>query len=133
LDGFPESEAQINLLKSMKIKPSLIFFLEQSIEESVRRLSSRKIDPVTGNVHNEEIESNLSELVKSRLESRKQDDEVNTRKRYVYYNGIVSVLDDAFRGGRTQIEYMQKDTSKSVESTTDFITEKIMNPEGSGY
>jgi len=28
LDGFPENEAQVNLLRAMRIKPSLVFIFE---------------------------------------------------------------------------------------------------------
>ena len=45
LDGFPQSEAQINLLKSLKIRPSLVCLFEQPVEESIRRLANRRIDP----------------------------------------------------------------------------------------
>ena len=45
LDGFPQSDAQINLLKSLKIRPSLVCLFEQPEEESVRRLSNRRVDP----------------------------------------------------------------------------------------
>jgi len=38
MEGFPQSEAQINLLKSMKIKPSLVVLFEQPDDESLRRL-----------------------------------------------------------------------------------------------
>ena len=30
LDGFPQTEAQVNLLRSMRIKPSLVVIFEQS-------------------------------------------------------------------------------------------------------
>ena len=54
LEGFPKSKGQINALKSMRIKPSNILVLDQPEEESVRRLSNRKIDPLTGKVYNME-------------------------------------------------------------------------------
>ncbi len=52
LDGFPQNEAQINLLKSMKLRPSHVFMLDQSEAAIVRRLSNRRIDPETGRVYN---------------------------------------------------------------------------------
>ena len=45
LEGFPETNAQINLLKAMRIKPSLVVVMEQTEDESIRRLGNRRIDP----------------------------------------------------------------------------------------
>jgi len=63
LDGFPENEAQINLLKSMKIKPSLVVIFEQPLDESIRRLSNKRIDPLTGTTYNTEVDPPKSEVV----------------------------------------------------------------------
>lgn len=67
LDGFPENEAQINLLRAMRIKPSLVVIFEQPVEESVRRLLNKRIDPLTGIHYNTEVHPPKSELVNSRL------------------------------------------------------------------
>jgi len=55
LDGFPETESQVNLLKSMRVKPSLVCIFEQGVEESVRKLAQRRVDPLTGELFNMEI------------------------------------------------------------------------------
>ena len=52
LDGFPETESQVNLLKSMRIDPSLVVMFDQTENESVRKLKARRIDPVTGELFN---------------------------------------------------------------------------------
>ena len=38
LDGFPETESQVNLLKSLRIMPSLCCMFEQGIDESINKL-----------------------------------------------------------------------------------------------
>jgi len=55
LDGFPQNDTQVNLLKSMRIKPSHVILFEQAQDESIRRLSNRRLDPRTGMVYNVEI------------------------------------------------------------------------------
>ena len=55
LDGFPETESQVNLLKSMRINPSLVCMFEQGIDESVNKLQARRIDPMTGELFNTEV------------------------------------------------------------------------------
>lgn len=86
LDGFPENEAQINLLKTMKIKPSLVVIFEQPMDESIRRLRNKRIDPVTGITYNTEVDPPKSEAINSRLASMKEDSEENVRKRYFAWN-----------------------------------------------
>ncbi len=55
LDGFPETESQVNLLKSMRINPNLVCMFEQSVDESINKLQARRIDPMTGELFNTEI------------------------------------------------------------------------------
>jgi adenylate kinase len=52
LEGFPETEAQCNLLKAMKVTPSVIFMFEQMESESVAKLYKRRVDPKTGTIYN---------------------------------------------------------------------------------
>jgi len=52
LEGFPETEAQCNLLKAMKIKPSVVFIFEQLEVESIEKLFKRRVDPKTGSIYN---------------------------------------------------------------------------------
>ena len=54
LDGFPETESQVNLLKSMRINPNLVCMFEQSVDESINKLQARRIDPMTGELFNTE-------------------------------------------------------------------------------
>ena len=55
LDGFPDTESQVNLLKSMRIQPSLTCMFDQPIDESINRLQCRRIDPMTGELFNTEV------------------------------------------------------------------------------
>ena len=52
LDGYPQTVEQINHMKELKIKPSLVCVFEQSEEVSIERVSSRRIDIESGKVIN---------------------------------------------------------------------------------
>ncbi len=67
LEGFPETESQINLIKAMRIKPSAVFLFEQSEEESVRRLANRRMDPLTGISYNLDVNPPSDETTLNRL------------------------------------------------------------------
>lgn len=73
MEGFPYSRSQVNLLKAMKIKPSLVFIFEQNEEESVRRLSNKRIDPHTGTVYNLEVSPPSDEATSNRLVEQAED------------------------------------------------------------
>ena len=55
LDGFPDTESQVNLLKSMRIQPSLTCMFDQSLECSIVRLQARRIDPRSGELFNMDV------------------------------------------------------------------------------
>jgi len=122
LDGFPENEAQVNLLRAMRIKPSLVAIFEQPVEESVRRLNNKRVDPTTGIFYNIEVNPPKSEIVNARLVQRKEDEEGNVRKRFVAWNTNVSALEDAYK------DCLQTCPSdKMIESVADQIQESIQN------
>lgn len=82
LDGFPQNEAQVYLLSSMGIKPSLICILEQSAEDSVSRLKDRSMDPATGQFYSSIQAEKLSDAVKKRLVKQKSDCEAAVLSRF---------------------------------------------------
>jgi adenylate kinase len=123
LDGFPANEAQVNLLKAMRIKPSLVVIFEQPVEESIRRLGNKRLDPVTGHSYNVELKPPKSELVNARLIQSKEDSEANVRKRYVAWNANISTLEEAFKN-----VILSCPSDKMTESITDQIADAIQNP-----
>jgi hypothetical protein len=47
--------------------PTTVILLEQSVEECVRRLGNKRVDPLTGDLYNTEINPPKEEKVASRL------------------------------------------------------------------
>lgn len=97
MEGFPENEAQINLLQALRVKPSITFLFEQPEDESKRRLTQRKIDPETGILYNQELRQVSDEQVANRLVSLKEDDWEVAKNRLVNWNNNVSKLEDHFK------------------------------------
>lgn len=52
LEGFPHTEFQVHLLSALKLKPTLVFMLNQSEQQSIAKISGRRIDPYTGEIYN---------------------------------------------------------------------------------
>ena len=75
MDGFPQNEAQISLLKSLKIKPSLVCMFEQPETETIRWLKNRRMDLKTGIFYNLEIAPPRDDAVVKRLYEMSEDKE----------------------------------------------------------
>jgi adenylate kinase len=123
LDGFPQTEAQVNLLRSMRVKPSLVVLFEQSQDESITRLGNRRLDPRTGELYNMEIEMPKSEVVNNCLVKRAEDSEVNVRKRYHSWNQNISMLEESFKQC-----LLATASDKTVEAVSEKIMEAVENP-----
>ena len=61
------------MLRSLKIRPSLVCLFEQPEEESIRRISNRRIDPSTGVYYNLEVMPPKDEATASRLIELSED------------------------------------------------------------
>jgi adenylate kinase len=66
----------------MRIKPSLVVALEQTEDESVRRLGNRRIDPNTGALYNLEVNPPSDETTSSRLIEAPEDSYDMVKKRF---------------------------------------------------
>jgi adenylate kinase len=123
LDGFPQTEAQINLLKSLKIRPSLVCLFEQPEEETLRRLSNRRIDPQSGIFYNLEVNPPKDEQTASRLTEMKEDREASVKSRCAIWMSHVPVIEEAYKNMLINVQ-----SDKPVEQITDFIADAIQNP-----
>ena len=75
LDGFPQTEAQVNLLRSMHITPSMVILFEQTEAECTARLSKKRLDPRTGETYDTELDKDKEKIesLSSKLVQRKED------------------------------------------------------------
>lgn len=121
LEGFPSAKAQINLLRAMKIKPLLVFVLEQNEEESVRRLSNKQLDPETGMYYNIEV-TPAPEEINGRLKQQECDTEPIVRKKFKVWREFLPVIEEAFR---SQVVTMQSD--RMVDEITEMMSDEIEN------
>lgn len=123
IDGFPQTEQQINLLKTIKIQPSVVCLFEQSDEESIRRLIKRRVDPETGNAYNLEIDPPTDQTVADRLTHHVEDTERIIRNRLAAWNAQIANVEEAFKN---QVLCIASD--KPVSQITEIISDAIQNP-----
>jgi len=122
MDGFPESEAQVNLLKSMRIKPSVVFLLEQNEEESIRRLSNRRIDPVTGICYNIETDP-ADDSIATRLIEAPEDKYEVVKLKFAEWSSKVAKIEDAYK---IILNIIAADKPKEI--VTENLVEMIQTP-----
>ena len=123
LDGFPQNEAQINLLKSLKITPSLVCMFEQPENETIRRLVNSKIDQETGLIYNMDIGAPSDESILARLAALPDSNETNVKARVAQWNANVHHIEDSFKDKLFTVQ-----ADQPIDQVTEVITDVILNP-----
>lgn len=123
MEGFPETEGQMSLLKSMRIKPSVVFLFEQSEEESVRRLSNRRIDPETGVLYNLEINPPSDESIAARLIECQEDRYNVVKQKFTEWKKNVPKIEEAYK---MYLSVVQSD--KAMDQLTESLADIVQNP-----
>ena len=107
----------------MRIKPSLVVVLEQTEDESVRRLGNRRIDPNTGSLFNLEVNPPSDEATSNRLIEAPEDAYEIVKKRYALWQKSLPLVEDSFK---MQCTVMQAD--RPIDQMTEAISDAIQNP-----
>ena len=123
LDGFPETESQVNLLKSMRINPNLVCKFEQSTQDSINKLGLRRIDPMTGELFNVQTNPPKLEVQQARLQRLPGDAEDLVRKKYEAWERNTTMLEDNY--GRCLLAV---DATRAEDDVFESIREAIENP-----
>lgn len=123
MEGFPYTKAQVNLLKALRVKPSIVFLFEGTEDESARRLGNRRVDPTTGAVYNLEVNPPSDEATSSRLIEMVQDSDEVVRKAYNNNKEKLIMVEEAFR---PQIQNVQSE--RTIEEMNEHLSDAITNP-----
>lgn len=123
MEGFPQTTAQIHLLKSLKIKPSLLCMFEQPESETIRRLKNRRMDPETGLFYNLEIAPPSDETVARRLYEMSEDKEEIVKQRIKIWQSNQQHVEDAFKEVLFTVQ-----ADQSIDQVTEVISDVILNP-----
>ena len=123
MEGFPYSKAQVNLLKAVRVKPSVVFLFEGTEDESARRLGNRRVDPTTGAVYNLEVNPPSDEATSSRLIEMVSDADEVVRKAYQANRDKLVMLEEAYR---PVIQNVQSE--RTIEEMNEHLADAITNP-----
>lgn len=127
-DGFPRSITQYDFLKSWlkekNVNLNLVLVLEISEEETIRRLSARRQDPVTGKIYNLITDYPPANVEVNTLTQRDDDKPEAIKKRLGWYKEqvipLISKLKEEIKvveiDGERPIEEIQKDLVREIES-----------------
>ena len=70
---------------------------EQNVEESIRKLSNRRIDPKTGEYFNLEVAPPKTSIQAERMIICKEDEEEVVKMRYQEWSERITMLEDHFK------------------------------------
>lgn len=117
-DGFPRTVTQYNFLKNWltakKVELDTVFVLEISEEETVRRLSARRLDSVTGKIYNLVTEPPPSDVDISKLTQRDDDKPEAIKKRLSIYREQTESLIEALKSDTEVVEINGEQPVKTV-------------------
>jgi len=126
-DGFPRTLDQYNFLKiwleQKGVKINLGIVLEISEEETLRRLSSRRLDPNSGKIYNLITDKPPADINVNNLIQREDDKPEAIKKRLELYKNqtepLVSQMEEDTMlvkiNGERPIDEIQKDLAKLIE------------------
>ncbi len=125
-DGYPRSKPQYHLitdfLSTHNASVTIAFALEIPEEETIRRLSNRRTDPITHEIYNLITNPPGPEVDQSKLEQREDDTEPVIRKRLAAYRASTEPLLDVLRSESKLVEI---DGTQSIDAIFAEISEKI--------
>lgn len=121
LEGFPCSKPQINLLRSLRVKPSIVFQMEISEEESINRLQSKRFDPTTGHMYSLNTCPAPADI-HDRLICQKRDDKEIVRKKWKEYRDFEPAIDESYK---KDVKILQ--ATGSIEQLTEKMCDLIEN------
>lgn len=113
----------MNLLKSMRINPNLVCMFEQSMDESINKLQARRIDPMTGELFNTEVNQPKFESQNLRLQRLPGDAEELVRKRYQNWTDNITMLEENYKNCLLSIS-----AERLQDQVFESIREAIENP-----
>jgi adenylate kinase len=124
LEGFPKSEAQINMLKAIRQIPSLVVGLQIDDDIVYERHEYKKVDPITGIVYNlKDSTVAVPEEILARLVSRECDKHEIVKKRLKAWKEFLPKLEEAYKERRLSLS-----GDKSIAALVESISSAIESP-----
>lgn len=126
-DGYPRSVEQYKMLRdwfrTKNTKIDIAFLLQISDEETIRRLSARRVDPETGTIYNLITNPPPANVDAAKLITRDDDKPEAIKERLELYHKVTTPLIDVLRSdgilvevdGERSIDVIQKDLVSFIE------------------
>lgn len=83
----------------MKANPTIVIQLDQTEADACKRLSKKRIDPVTGSSYNLNVDLIRSDEIKNRLTTSPADSKIIIAKGYAYWRENLADIEDYFKDG----------------------------------
>jgi len=120
LEGFCYNKEQIELLKTIRVKPNLVIVLDLGEEEAVRRLSNKRIDPENGTEYNLEVNPPADEATNNRLVELVECSDEVVRKVYRNWKKSQTTIEEHFRS-----QIMNTPAERTIDELQDVLLDEI--------
>ena len=88
-------------MNAINLKPNLVLQFEQSLVDSIERLTRRRVDPMTGKTYDLNHDLIQDPQVKARIVQAKEDSKPAVERRYAVWQSFVQHLEDNFNDMQT--------------------------------
>lgn len=122
MEGFPYSRSQVNLLKALKIKPSIVLVFNCDEETCVRHKINVRVDPQTGQEYNILDSPPSDEATNNRLIELVENSEEIVRKQYKAWKSQIITIEENFRDKILNVE-----ADRETDMMTEYLAEEIDN------
>ena len=130
-DGFPRTVEQYNFLKQWlvqkQVKIDLAIVLEINEEETLKRLSARRQDPVTGKIYNLVSDLPPKEIDVNTLVQRDDDKPEAIKKRLELYHARTEPLISEIENDAKVFRINGERSIEEIQNELDEIVEKLQN------
>ena len=96
---------------------------EQSVDESINKLQARRIDPMTGELFNMEVNQPKFESQNLRLQRVPGDAEELVRKRFKTWTANITMLEENFKNCLLSVS-----AERLIDQVFDNIRDSVENP-----
>mmetsp|Transcript_9590 Transcript_9590/g.8441 ORF Transcript_9590/g.8441 Transcript_9590/m.8441 type:complete len:122 (+) Transcript_9590:528-893(+) len=116
--------AQINLLKLINSKPSMVIILECDKDKCEGRIKERRYDPHTGKIIDRTMDQDIDEDMYDRIIKLEEDNEEAISSRRKYWDDFFGTAESAYN----QCLLNVNSGDLTIEEATSNICEAIINP-----
>lgn len=122
LEGYPQTQSQLNHVTAMRIPLGVVILFEQTEYDANKRFQKKRIDPETGDSYNLNIDLIRDDALKNRLVQQDCDGPRVIARGFEIWNDHLADVEEYFKGRLTVVDV----AGQSMEDIGDKLADAVM-------